>query len=309
MSEDYYMQMSGITGPSRDIHLSYTSNSNRRLSLQQVSFHNSRTTLSDYCYSFEYNSEPLPPYGARKNDVWGFYNDIYYGNVSSKQMESVRSQVNPSKAQAEILTAVNYPTGGRTEFTYEGHTYSKRLEPIELNLEEIGASVLTGGLRIRELKDYPAAGRPEKRIFSYIGNDGLSSGILAGSPRLYVQGHTLLYFQFGNPQHYHGPDTLAFTSHYHLYSENPLRPLSTTDGNCVTYSQVRESYADGGYTDYRYSNHEQLLCADTLPGQRYEIADSLLLVTSFNSRELFRGLLLERKDYDKDKPRLPVRGL
>lgn len=300
MSEDYYMQMSGITGPSRDIHLSYTSNSNRRLSLQQVSFHNSRTTLSDYCYSFEYNSEPLPPYGARKNDVWGFYNDIYYGNVSSKQMESVRSQVNPSKAQAEILTAVNYPTGGRTEFTYEGHTYSKRLEPIELNLEEIGASVLTGGLRIREVKDYSVANRPEIRTFSYMENAGLSSGILAGSPRLYVQGHTLLYFQFGNPKYYHGPDTLAFTSHYHLYSENPLRPLSTTDGNYVTYSQVRETYADGSYTDYRYSNHDQILCIDTLPEQRYEIADSLLLVTSFNSRELFRGMLLERKDYDKD---------
>lgn len=300
MSEDYYMQMSGITGPSRDIHLSYTSNSNRRLSLQQVSFRDSKTTLPDYNYSFEYNPEPLPPYGARKDDVWGFYNDIYYGSVSSKQMESVRSQVNPSKAQAEILTAVNYPTGGRTEFTYEGHTYSKRLEPIEMNLEEIGASVLAGGLRIRELKDYPSTGRPEIRTFSYIGNDGLSSGILAGSPRLYVQGHTLLYFQFGNPQHYHGPDTLAFTSHYHLYSENPLRPLSTTDGNYVTYSQVRESYAEGSYTDYRYSNHDQLLCMDTLPGQRYEIADSLLLVTSFNSRELFRGMLLERKDYDKE---------
>lgn len=293
MSDSYYMQMSGITGPDRDIRFSYSSDSAQRLSLQQVSFRDSDKNQPDHRYVFHYDSETLPPYGARKSDIWGFYNGIYYGNVSTKQMESVRSQVNPLKAQAEILTSIEYPTGGHTEFIYEGHTYSKRLEPLELNLEETGISMLTGGLRIKEIQDYSAEGKPEIRTFSYAGEDGLSSGILAGSPRLYVQGKTLLYYDLRTLPYHPGVDTLAFTGHYHLYSENPLRPLSTTDGNCVTYSRVRELFSDGSYTEYRFSNHDQKPFRDILPDLRYEIVDSLLLVTSFNSRELFRGMLLE----------------
>jgi hypothetical protein len=42
-AEDYYMQLSGITGPNRDIRLSYSSDPLRRLTLEQVSFRMGRT--------------------------------------------------------------------------------------------------------------------------------------------------------------------------------------------------------------------------------------------------------------------------
>jgi hypothetical protein len=44
--------------------------------------------------------------------------------------------VNPAKAKAEILTAIHYPTGGWTEFEYEGHDYSKEVMQLNVYLED-----------------------------------------------------------------------------------------------------------------------------------------------------------------------------
>ena len=68
---------------------------------------------------------------------------------------------------AEILTEMTYPTGGKTVFEYEPHTYSKTatVYPISLNQETIDK--MAGGLRVKSITDYPGGGKQEKRTFSY----------------------------------------------------------------------------------------------------------------------------------------------
>lgn len=116
-------------------------------------------------YEFKYNTSILlPPYYKAPNypiqsnmenfgqDVWGYYNGIktnkslmnYNVNkipayITSNYPPADRS-VNPLYAQACILKKVKYPTGGYTEFEYEG------------NVDESGDNL--GGVRIKEMKSY-----------------------------------------------------------------------------------------------------------------------------------------------------------
>ncbi len=295
MASDYYMQLSGISGPKRNIQLSYSSDSNKRLTLQQVSFLNASSS-SDHRYTFEYNSVPLPSYHARQTDLWGFYNGVSFDGVSYNGLEQVRSQIDAAKTKAEILTTIHYPTGGTTEFEYENHTYSKEVTPITVELSVKNADAIAGGLRIREIRDYPVNGPMERRVFNYQDLSGLSSGILAGLPQLYVSGHCTMTLNPHLPLN--GNQTWFFDGVYVIGSEYPVRPLSTTDGNHVTYSQVKETASDGSNSQYRYSNHDLSDCCDKLPLWRGMTTDSLLYFNAFNTRELFRGLLLQKADYD-----------
>lgn len=293
-AEDYYMQLSEIIGPNRHIQLSYTADTSRRLTLQQVSFR-SGADNSDHRYTFDYDPEPLPPYHARQSDLWGFYNGINYSATHYKALEQARKQVNPAKAKAEILRAIHYPTGGWTEFDYEGHDYSKEITQVDISLTDINQTVAAGGLRIKEIRDYSVSGRPETRSFSYRSLTGLSSGILAGSPTLYASGEVSRTLSMaGFP--YSSGTTWTENGFYELFSEYPIRPLSTTDGNHVTYSRVKETLSDGSCSIYQYTNHDEPLCCDTRPSWRISYTNSHILFNTFNSRELFRGLLLHRVD-------------
>lgn len=300
MAEDYYMKLQGIVGEGRHIMLTYSADTTRRLTLQNVVFLES-LTQSDRRYSFGYNSERLPGYHARQSDLWGYYNGIDYSTTPSNMLEQVRKQVNPTKTQAEILTTIHYPTGGRTEITYEGNTYSQVVDQISLNLVAKTIDVPAGGVRVQSIKDIPAQGVAETRTFNYAKPSGLSSGILAGTPRQHIGGHHTYLYEAGDLPVYTGPDVWTYYGIYDIYSENSFRPLSTTEGSHITYSQVRETRADGSQTKFIYSNHDYPLCCDTKPEWRSEITDSLLLVPSFNSRELFRGLLLVKTEYDSSR--------
>ena len=56
-----------------------------------------------------------------------------------------------------MLTAITYPTGGRTEFSYEAHRY----------LDESNTVQLAGGLRIRQIRDVESDGSVMYRNFRY----------------------------------------------------------------------------------------------------------------------------------------------
>ena len=85
---------------------------------------------------------------------------------------------------------------------------------------------------------------------------------------------------------------------YDIYSERPLYILSTTDGNNVTYSLVKEIRSDGSRIEFAYTNHDSVACSDELPAQRYETLENTCLDDAFTSRQLFRGLLKSVKSYD-----------
>ena len=300
MSENYYMQLTGISGPSRNVRFLYSADTDRRLTLNEVRFMSGNTTA--YKYSMDYNTtEPLPGYQAKQTDLWGYYNGIYYGNTQKENLEAVRRQVNPAKAQAEILTAIHYPTGGRTELYYEGHTYAKEMKQMPMRLVERNANLPAGGVRVSEIRDIDATGNEERRYFDYAAG-GFSSGILAGTPRLFIGpgNQSLHYYWTGLSWLINGGSiTMDAVAEFTLNSENPVRPLSTTDGSHVTYSRVTESRSDGSSTVFEYSNHDSPVGRDTEPLRR-QLCDSLFMDAPFNSHELFRGLLLKRTDLASD---------
>jgi hypothetical protein len=218
-------------------------------------------------------------------------------------MESIR-QPNAEKMQLEILTHLNYPTGGYTLFEYEPHSYSKVMHqfPFEVRLVNSPNDSIAGGLRVKQITDVDNTGMSEIRVFAYDGKDGRSSGILSGCPKYHASGS-------GFGTYYFDPNSLAakewnyvkieMHGSYIYESERPLASLSQTNGNHVTYSQVTESIPGNGKTIFRYSNHEDGLSQDVSPHMNQNFND-LMFNAPFNSRQLFRGHLLSKSVFDKN---------
>ena len=117
---------------SDDGNCSHTSADNKRLVLTQLLERNSSSRKEPYI--FKYNeSESLPNRLSRGQDYWGYYNGklsnttlvptfTYPQNGATVVSIGADRSVDETKAQAGILTQINYPTGGVTTFTYEGNT-------------------------------------------------------------------------------------------------------------------------------------------------------------------------------------------
>ena len=290
-SLDYYMKLDTISGVDRNVAFSYSNNANTRLKLNSILFLTAKNGVIDHKYEFKYNSTPLPAYNSRKTDRWGYYNGVSYtvGNFG----HSLYSDRVPDAAlmQAEILEEIVYPTGGRTKFKYEPHTYYRVAKQFPFNLITCQTDSIAGGLRIKSITDEPFRGTAETRLFTYTQSNSPtahSSGILSGR-QVFFSSSSLTDSYYGMNSSYS----------FAMYSEQPLNLLSDTDGNHVTYSRVVETKGDGGYTVYTYSNHDSSFGADENPiVTLYGGPTSLSLVSNFSSGELFRGLLLSCNVYD-----------
>ncbi|MBR2608676.1 MAG: RHS repeat protein, partial [Bacteroidales bacterium] len=285
--ENYYRKLVSITGNSRDIRFSYTDNSLTRLKLNKIEICKC-DGQKDGEYTFAYNETSLPAYNSRQTDIWGYYNGISYADLLGgfgSGLTARRIAVK-EKMAAEILTCVTYPTGGRTEYTYEPHRYSKKALPFDFSPVACESEGEAGGLRIKTITDYSIDGEvPQVRTFEYSEN-GVSSGILSAEGECKIEGSQ----SFIN-------DILNFTGSYVLYNEMPILPLSDTDGNHVTYSFVREIFPDGSYVDHRFSNFDASECQDYAPAKEIGRVTGCPLYPKFTSRSLFRGLLTERTTY------------
>jgi len=113
----------------KNFHLFYTDISTERLlldSLQESGSNNS--TLPPY--RFTYCSPKLPSTYEGNADHWGYYNKCGVGMPAVKFLYTPLSpdsisagetnrDPDPSLVQAELLTTINYPTGGSSNFDYE----------------------------------------------------------------------------------------------------------------------------------------------------------------------------------------------
>lgn len=85
-------------------------------------------------YSFEYNPIELPSRFSNAQDYWGYYNaktnnpslipETKITFSSPLYIGEANRTVDPVNSQAGMLTKVNYPTGGSTEYKYESNTAS-----------------------------------------------------------------------------------------------------------------------------------------------------------------------------------------
>lgn len=116
----------------------YTESWNKkRLKLTEIKHTNG--TINEKKYKFSYNETSLPTKLSTSIDHWGYHNGAVnstliptiYQNVAQGS-ESIRIEsaglganrnVNPTYNQAFLLKEITYPTGGKSQFKYDTHTY------------------------------------------------------------------------------------------------------------------------------------------------------------------------------------------
>ena len=215
-------------------------------------------------YSFTYNGAP-PPRDTRSVDRWGYYNakdnatlvptvrtDVTVNNFPSASQTVTLTIPGGDRSpdeeamQAGILTSVTYPTGGRTEFSYEAHRY----------IDDDGTPRMAGGLRIRQIRDIAGDGRVMYRNFRYstypstVNGGGVRTVIPQESS--YPPDTTSLYYRETNCAEFGGslPSVLA-TYKERVWTDNTMVSLISDAGSSVSYPYVfetRSSDAAGNHT-------------------------------------------------------------
>lgn len=277
----------------------YTRNKSERLKLQ--SFEHRSALYEPEVYQFTYNPRRLPDYNATETDNWGFYNGKNYRNISIEDGLYEYRTANDLLAQAEILTSISYPTGGKVDFAYESNDYSRIATQVpDFKLEE--KSGQAGGLRIKQLTYTDPHSQSELvHYFEYLNEDGTSSGILSGIPRYITDGHN---HESYNYSYWDGLVHFKFKGdidqRYIMQSERYVNVLGSTNGNHVTYSRVVEKIGKEQPLKkvYYYSNHDTY--PDVADYQLYTNIDEVDLDNKFTSKALMRGLLMKEVWYNGD---------
>jgi len=210
-----------------------------------------------YTFSY-YNTSQIPNPLTKAIDYWGFWNDrsttasliptttivdgnpIYAANNNREPDES--------KCNVAMLEQINYPTGGNTHFSYEGHYYSKRLERRTTNgflpalYDQVG---LAGGCRIHEIKDNDGLGNVMTKIYDYSSNypsSTTSSGILLEWP-MYV-----ISWNFNSP---------GTTQYTRRKRSNSFNTSHSNAEKYIQYSEVTERIEPtNGYTIYKFTDYK-----------------------------------------------------
>ena len=277
----------------------YTQNKSERLKLQ--SFEHRNALYESEVYQFTYNPRRLPDYNATETDNWGFYNGKDYRNISIEDGMYEYRTANDLLAQAEILTSISYPTGGKADFTYESNDYSQIATQVpDFKLEE--KSGQAGGLRIRQITyTDPHSQLEQVHRFEYLNEDGTSSGILSGIPRYITDGHnhaSYNYSYWDGLAHFKLKGDID--QRYIMQSEGYVNVLGSTNGNHVTYSRVVEKIGKEQPLKkvYYYSNHDTY--PDMADYQLFTNIDEVDFDNKFTSKALMRGLLMKEVWYSGD---------
>jgi hypothetical protein len=288
----------------RKIKFSYIENINTRLKLKSVSFYGENTLSNPVMqYGFLYNPLPLPDYGSKKEDHWGYYNGRAY--VFGPTHYATRSP-DPTYSRAEMLEQVIYPTGGSLQLEYEPNRVSKGLRQFPFSVFDTLNNTIGPGLRVKSMSIKASADAAViKKEYIYISNylkgGQVSSGVLAGVP-MYT--NTAVFEGTWNLSRKGWVATInqSGTDYQWLLEEqdNNYYKMGMTNGDDVTYSEVVEKTTENGYTVYYYSNHDNGYI-DKMPYVSYANFSGRLYGEGFVSLQTFRGSLLKTELYNSDK--------
>lgn len=231
-------------------------------------------------YNFSYNLDGILP-GVLSNalDFWGYYNgrnDNLDESIAPTRVDDnydehiVEAYKNPNSTYSILgtLKSISYPTGGHSEFEYEGNTaesillrthLSSYASPVTNPIVEMDTTGLIGpviyqdpflpslkyydetlglhecgGVRIRSISDYDDTTCVYKRIYTYnIPGTDKSSGIVLKFNRYYSksEGDLNLY----NP--------------YLKFLDGSL------DKSHMAYSYVTEHFPDSSYVTYAFTDY------------------------------------------------------
>jgi YD repeat-containing protein len=228
-------------------------------------------------HSFEYyRTNNLPSADTHGVDHWGFWTGGYSDTseliplIASNVITGDRVYTDPGNndyrapngfCDVGLLSKVTYPTLGYSEFIYEPHYYSKRLDRTSANsfrpsLETMTSDIRAGGARIKQIKDFDGVQTTNIRDFYYTKNysptntNGASSGLLMNWPRY------SFYVNFIKD----GVTTEMFRSKSSSFNRN------TYDNFHIGYSEVTEVSSNGAYSTSYFSTYETQPDIDDIAG-------------------------------------------
>jgi len=277
----------------------YNNSPSERLFLDSlVEYNNLKTNELKYAFEYE-RREFLPPYISKRVDHWGYFNN----KPSTYDIDYYDCRNSDSTAQLYgSLKKIYYPTGGYTEFIYEPNKYSKltksvRWEGCEDALvknatgstpDSIAASIICGGLRIKEIIDNPGNGLvPSSKYYLYSRNysptntDDLSSGVLGGK---------ISYFftrDINNSDY-------KYTST--IFSVQSVFPgCINANDSPIGYTNVIEKNPDGSFTKYTYTNFDNGYLDEKFD---QTLQPNYIEYQPYNSKKQERGKLISKGLYD-----------
>jgi len=244
----------------RKVEFQYSESPYTRLFLLQavVSGRNPETGSYDNSlrYQFNYKNRECVDYVKYLHkgvDHWGYYNrnEDYTGDFYLSYFP-YRETTDNFKT-CGTLQAITYPTGGTSEFEFEPNDFSQYQDYLSeslIGLKPAGASKrLTGGLRIKSIKNKSGNGISEKTSYRYttdIDSD-VSSGILEFMPRYYSVDYPGGVDENGDPSVMLGHE-----------STNSIVPLTNFFGSHILYNKVFEiktNVSGTFYNEFCYTDH------------------------------------------------------
>lgn len=183
---------------------------------------------------FTYNTTALPPRTSEMFDHWGYYNN----NTSGKRLKSEGAikTADATKCKAGVLTAIQWPNGGETQYEYELNSFVRN-----------GATYQGGGLRVSKIKQVEN-GNVSETGYAYINADNSSSGLLQSrfnpdSGYVSISAHSIT------------TPTFQFSGTTTIETDLPIFQVMDFNGVAVGYSRVQVTYPDQSkeiqiYQDY-----------------------------------------------------------
>lgn len=215
------------------------------------------TSINSSAYTLDYNlDQTLPSPLTTGIDLWGYYNGkdgngslIPSGSSGPPEYNTDMSRRVPDAEYSKrgMLRKITYPTGGYSEFTFEGNTYGKALRrKVSSGMIPVMETVSgeAGGLRIKEIKNSEGNTRTFYYTKNWEPNTSVltSSGILTDHMVFYIR----LNFYFNN----FWPDVSVY-----VFSDNNIAASGSYGESHIGYGEVAEVSSDG-YTKYYYTTQE-----------------------------------------------------
>lgn len=276
----------------------YIENKNERLKLLDIDIRGC-AGHAEQKYAFKYNDLKLPAYNATVTDNWGYWNNKDYRKTNIENDFFGFRSSNEYYTKAEVLTEIQYPTGGNVKFDYELNDYSKVATQVP-DFKILEQSGQAGGLRIKKMT-YSTDTTSYMHSFEYKNEDGTSSGRLSGIPVYVSKGENSYAFGYVDWENLADVGKEYVYQGYKMTSEAYINALGLTTGNYVTYSRVMEHVGNERplVKEYRYTNHDT--CPDTADFKMYTNIDNVALDNKFTSRALMRGLVVDEIWYNDGK--------
>lgn len=241
-------------------------------------------------YRFSYNTEEFPSdYIRGESDAWGYYTGkiVKFADIP----DFTPRQPILKYTMAEVLQEITYPTGGKSRFEYQLHTYSKVVNPSLTSLTDKRGTA--GGLRIQRITNLDMENNvlSAKRYYysKTRGQYAESSGVLKSLPVNEIT------YTVKNSN-----TSLILESKGGFFASVTNMNTPDVGYSCVIEETVDKNGISQGYITRRYSNYDSDIYGNTHFDRPpfYSMLDGVSYTIPYSSRAMERGKLMSEEYYD-----------